>query len=64
MSLARLALSGTPLAGLALGVTTLVCLLIAGAGGAIAVRAGDAGSRAERRARAAWGSQDEEGGIG
>ncbi len=33
-------------------------------GGAIAVRAGDASGRAERRARAAWGDQDEEGGIG
>jgi len=64
--LARLALSGMPLAGLALGATTLVCLLIAGAGGAIAARAGDAsGGRAERRARAAWAAwEDEEGGIG
>jgi hypothetical protein len=62
VGLARLALSSTHLAGLALGATTLVCFLIAGAGGAIAARAGDAsGSRAERQARAAWAAwQDEE----
>jgi len=63
--LVRLALSGAHLAGLALGAATLVCFLIAGAGGAIAARAGVAsGGRAERRARVAWGNQDEEGESG
>jgi len=60
--LARLALSGAHLAAPVLGATTLVCVLIAGAGGAIAARIGDArGGRAERRARATWGDDDEEG---
>ena len=63
--LARLTLSGAHLAGLALGAATLVCFLIAGAGGAVAARAGDAsGARAERRARAAWGNEDDEGEFG
>jgi len=69
VGLARLALSGMRphLAGLALGATTLVGFIIAGMGGALAARAGGAsGGRAERRARAAWGDEDEdeEGEIG
>jgi len=64
VGLARLALSGTHLAAPALGATTLVCVLIAGAGGAIAVRAADARSGgAERRARATWEDDDEGGEI-